>query len=176
MLAVVLGTVAFAGLGLCLAGTLKALVTLAAANGLYLVLLLLSGMVIPLDELPGPAQAVARALPSGALAEAVRGTLTAGVAVPGPGLGRAGRLGGGRPRCSPPASSAGSDATGISRRPSHEAAGRPRAQPAGSARTDSTSSGPRSPEALQPSARAMILRSPGSQVAQGPRHDAAGRC
>ena len=28
--------------------------TLAAANGLYLVLLLLSGMVIPLDELPGP--------------------------------------------------------------------------------------------------------------------------
>ena len=30
-----------------------ALVVLAAANGLYLVLLLLSGMVIPLDELPG---------------------------------------------------------------------------------------------------------------------------
>ena len=82
-LAVLLGTVACAGLGLCLAGSLKALVTLAAANGLYLVLLLLSGMVIPLDELPGPARAVARALPSGALAEAVRGTLTAGATVPG---------------------------------------------------------------------------------------------
>ena len=81
--AVALGTMACAGLGLCLAGSLKALVTLAAANGLYLVLLLLSGMVIPLDELPGPARAVARALPSGALAEAVRGTLTAGVNVPG---------------------------------------------------------------------------------------------
>jgi ABC-2 type transport system permease protein len=81
--AVVLGTVACAGLGLCLAGSLKALVTLAAANGLYLVLLLLSGMVIPLDELPGPARAVARALPSGALAEAVRGTLTDGASVPG---------------------------------------------------------------------------------------------
>ena len=82
-LAVLLGTVAMAGLGLCLAGSLKALVTLAAANGLYLVLLLLSGMVIPLDEVPGPARAVARALPSGALTEAVRGTLTDGVTVPG---------------------------------------------------------------------------------------------
>ena len=58
-----LGTVAFAGLGLCLAGSLQALVTLAAANGLYLVLLLLSGMVIPLDELPDAARAVARAPP-----------------------------------------------------------------------------------------------------------------
>ena len=82
VLAVILGTAAFAGLGLCLAGTLKPMVALAAANGLYLVLLLLSGMVIPLDELPGPAQAVARALPSGALTEVMRGTLTAGVSVP----------------------------------------------------------------------------------------------
>jgi ABC-2 type transport system permease protein len=81
--AVALGTIACAGLGLCLAGTLKALVTLAAANGLYLVLLLLSGMVIPLDELPGPVREVARLLPSGALAEAVRGSLTAGATVPG---------------------------------------------------------------------------------------------
>ncbi len=83
IVAVVLGSVACAGLGLCLAGSLKALVTLAAANGLYLLLLLLSGMVIPLDELPGPARAVARALPRGALAEAVRGTLAEGGAVPG---------------------------------------------------------------------------------------------
>ncbi|MDP1807589.1 MAG: ABC transporter permease [Acidimicrobiales bacterium] len=81
--AVVLGTVACAGLGLCLAGSLKALVTLAAANGLYLVLLLLSGMVIPLNELPGPLAAAAKALPSTALAEAVRGSLAAGVSVPG---------------------------------------------------------------------------------------------
>lgn len=83
VLAVALGTTACAGLGLCLAGSLKALVTLAAANGLYLVLLLLSGMVIPLDELPGPVRALARALPSGALAEAVRGSLTIGGEVPG---------------------------------------------------------------------------------------------
>ncbi len=81
--AVVLGTVACAALGLCLAGSLKALVTLAAANALYLVLLLLSGMVIPLEELPRALRTVARALPSGALAEAVRGSLTDGVSVPG---------------------------------------------------------------------------------------------
>ncbi len=76
VLAVALGTVACAGLGLCLAGSLRALVVLAAANGLYLVLLLLSGMVIPLDELPDAAQRVAKVLPSAALAEVVRGTLT----------------------------------------------------------------------------------------------------
>jgi ABC-2 type transport system permease protein len=81
--AVALATAAFAGIGFCLAGRLKALVALAAANGLYLVLLLVSGMVIPLAELPAPARAVARALPSGAFAEAVRGTLTSGVSVPG---------------------------------------------------------------------------------------------
>jgi ABC-2 type transport system permease protein len=76
LVAVVLGTVACAGLGLCLAGSLRALVVLAAANGLYLVLLLLSGMVVPVDELPPAAEAVARVLPSAALAEVVRATLT----------------------------------------------------------------------------------------------------
>lgn len=77
-----LASVAFAGLGLLLAGTLRALTTLAAANGLYLVLLLLSGMVIPLDELPDPVATVSRLLPSGALAEVIHGALGAG-GVPG---------------------------------------------------------------------------------------------
>lgn len=81
--AVVLGTAAFAGLGFVLAGTLRALVTLAAANGLYLVLLLLSGMLIPLDELPGGLRTIARLLPSGALAEALRGALSPGIGIPG---------------------------------------------------------------------------------------------
>jgi ABC-2 type transport system permease protein len=81
--AVLLGSVAFAGIGLCLAGTLRALVVLAAANGLYLVLLLLSGMLFPLSELPGPLRGAARALPSGALADALRGALTEGSSVPG---------------------------------------------------------------------------------------------
>ncbi len=55
VLAVILGTVAFAGIGLLLAGTLRGEVNLAAANGLYLVLLLIGGVVIPLDRLPGAA-------------------------------------------------------------------------------------------------------------------------
>ncbi|HVF03387.1 MAG TPA: ABC transporter permease [Frankiaceae bacterium] len=69
---VALGTAAFAGLGLLMAGTLRAEATLAAANGLYLVLLLVSGMVVPLDRLPEPLAAAARLLPSGALAEGMR--------------------------------------------------------------------------------------------------------
>ncbi len=80
--AIVLGTVAFAGLGMLMAGTLRGEVTLAAANGLYLVLLLLGGMVVPLSELPSALRVVAEALPSGALVEALVGTLTAGHSVP----------------------------------------------------------------------------------------------
>ena len=78
----VLGTIAFAGIGLAMAGTLRGEVNLAAANGLYLVLLLLGGMVIPIDELPTGLQVVARALPSGALSDALHGSLTAGASVP----------------------------------------------------------------------------------------------
>lgn len=80
--AAVLATIAFAGLGLLMAGTLPALTTLAAANGVYLLLLLLGGMVIPLAELPGPLQALSRALPSGALAEVFHGALGSG-SIPG---------------------------------------------------------------------------------------------
>jgi ABC-2 type transport system permease protein len=79
----VLAIVAFTGLALVVAGRLRALVALAAANALFVGLLLLSGMVFPLDELPSGLRAVVRALPSTALAEAVRGSLTDGVAVPG---------------------------------------------------------------------------------------------
>ena len=80
--AVLVATVAFAGLGLLMAGTLRAEVTLAAANGLYLVLLLLGGMVVPLGELPGALRAVARALPAAALSDALHAAL-ASAAVPG---------------------------------------------------------------------------------------------
>ena len=78
LLAVLLGTAAFAGLGMCMAGRWKAELVLAGANGLYLVLLLVSGMMIPLAKLPGPLRAVARLLPSAALAELLHGTLTGG--------------------------------------------------------------------------------------------------
>ena len=51
--AVLLGTLAFAGLGLLLAGTLRAEATLALANGLFLVFLMVGGIVLPVDHLPG---------------------------------------------------------------------------------------------------------------------------
>jgi ABC-2 type transport system permease protein len=70
--AVIVGTAAFAGLGLLLAGRLRGEVNLAAQNGLYLVLLLLGGMIVPFAELPGALRAVAHVLPSGALADVLR--------------------------------------------------------------------------------------------------------
>src|SRR5262245_3523648 len=60
----ILGTTAFAGLGLWMAGSLRAEATLAAANGLYLVLLLLGGIFLPVDRLPGVLAAVAPYLPA----------------------------------------------------------------------------------------------------------------
>ncbi len=82
-IAAALGTVGFAGVGLLMAGRLRGETTLAAAHGLYLVLLLLGGMVFPLDELPGALRRVAEALPSAALADAMNGALGTGAAVPG---------------------------------------------------------------------------------------------
>ena len=81
--AVVLATVAFVGLALLLAGRLPALVNLAVANASFVALLLFSGMVFPLSELPSGLRGAARALPSTALAEALHGSLTDGVDVPG---------------------------------------------------------------------------------------------
>jgi ABC-2 type transport system permease protein len=67
--AMLLATVGFAGMGMLMAGRLRGEAVLVAANGLYLVLLLLGGMVIPLAELPGPLRAVSRALPAAALSD-----------------------------------------------------------------------------------------------------------
>ena len=80
---ILLATVAFAGAGLLLGGTLPGLTTLAAANGLYVVLLLVGGMVFPLDELPSGLRAVARLLPSAALAEILQHALRPGVDLAG---------------------------------------------------------------------------------------------
>jgi ABC-2 type transport system permease protein len=82
VLAVVVATVAFAGVGLLMAGTLRAEVTLAAANGLYLLLLLLGGMVIPLSKLPSGLRVAARALPAAAISDALHGALSTGASVP----------------------------------------------------------------------------------------------
>ncbi len=80
--AILLATAAFSGLGLLMAGSLRAEVTLAAANGLYLLLLLLGGMVFPLSRLPSGLRYLAEALPAGALSDALHGSLTAGASVP----------------------------------------------------------------------------------------------
>ncbi len=80
--AMVLATVAFAGLGMLMAGRLRGEAVLAAANGLYLVLLLLGGMVIPVAELPGGLRSLARTLPAAALSDVLHAASTA-AAVPG---------------------------------------------------------------------------------------------
>jgi ABC-2 type transport system permease protein len=71
-----LGTVAFAGIGLLMAGTLRAEANLAASNALFLVLLFLGGMAYPLDRLPVALEAIAKLLPAAALSETVRAVLT----------------------------------------------------------------------------------------------------
>jgi ABC-2 type transport system permease protein len=75
-------TLSIVGIGLLMAGVLRGEVTLAAANGLYLLLLLVGGMVVPLSELPTVLRHVAELLPSGALVEVLVGTLNAGRSVP----------------------------------------------------------------------------------------------
>jgi ABC-2 type transport system permease protein len=77
------GTVAFAGIGMLMAGTLRAEANLAMANGLFLVLLFLGGMAYPLSRLPDALEAVAKLLPAAALAECVRGVLDPGAGLPG---------------------------------------------------------------------------------------------
>ena len=72
---ILLGTAAFAGVGLLLSGRLRAELNLAAQNGLYLLLLLLGGMIIPTDSLPGPLSTIAQWLPSTALADLLRSTM-----------------------------------------------------------------------------------------------------
>ncbi len=70
-----LGTVAFAGIGMFMAGTLRAEANLALANALFLVLMFLGGMAYPLTRLPDSVEAIARLLPAAALAECVRAVL-----------------------------------------------------------------------------------------------------
>src|SRR5438067_1018918 len=82
MVAFFAATVAFAGLGLLMAGTLRAEVTLAAANGVYLVLLLLGGMIVPLSKLPGGLADAARLLPAAALSDSLFHALGVGGGIP----------------------------------------------------------------------------------------------
>jgi len=69
--AVLLGTAAFASLGLFVAGALRAEATLAAANLIYLLLLAGGAVVFPVDSY-GPAGGLLSLLPSAALGTAMR--------------------------------------------------------------------------------------------------------
>ncbi|MDN5895950.1 MAG: ABC transporter permease, partial [Nocardioides sp.] len=72
-----LGTAAFAGLGLALAGALRAEATLAAANLVYLLLLMGGGIVLPRDTY-GSAAGILQFLPSAALGDGMRDALIDG--------------------------------------------------------------------------------------------------
>jgi ABC-2 type transport system permease protein len=78
LLALILGTCAFGGLGLLMAGTLRAEATLAVANGLYLLFLLLGGIVFPVSHLGPLLAGPASLLPGAALADVLRGSLVIG--------------------------------------------------------------------------------------------------
>jgi ABC-2 type transport system permease protein len=77
VLAVVLGTAAFASLGLFVAGVLRAEATLAAANLVYLLLMAGGAVVLP-STAYGGFGAVARLLPSGALGDSLRDAFWSG--------------------------------------------------------------------------------------------------
>ncbi len=78
----VLGTAAFTALGLAMAGGLRAEMTLAGANALYLVFILIGDVVLPLSHLPGPLRLLAQVLPAAPLTDALRSAL-AGAPVAG---------------------------------------------------------------------------------------------
>jgi ABC-2 type transport system permease protein len=82
LLALIIGTATFSGIGLMMAGALRPETTLAGANGLYLLFLLVGGIVWPVDRLPGFLAMPARVLPSSAFADALRETLSSTPAIP----------------------------------------------------------------------------------------------
>jgi ABC-2 type transport system permease protein len=75
LVALILGTCAFGGIGLLMAGTLRAEATLAVANGLYLLFLMLGGIVFPISHLGPLLAGPAALLPGAALADVLRGSL-----------------------------------------------------------------------------------------------------
>ncbi|MEV6008983.1 ABC transporter permease [Streptomyces sp. NPDC051976] len=77
-----LGTAAFSGLGLLMAGTLKAEATLAAANLVFLLLLVGGGVIVPLSKFSGGVQSALKLLPISALSDGLRDVLQHGASMP----------------------------------------------------------------------------------------------
>ncbi len=82
LLVVILGTITFAALGLAMAGALRAELTLAGANALFLLFILIGGGILPLSHLPAPIAAIAQILPAAALTQALQTSMTSGGAFP----------------------------------------------------------------------------------------------
>lgn len=81
-LLLLLGTAAFSGLGLLMAGTLRAEATLAAANLVFLLLLVGGGVIVPLSKFPGAVHDVLMLLPISALSDGLRAVLQHGAGLP----------------------------------------------------------------------------------------------
>ncbi len=81
-LLLLLGTAAFSGLALAMAGSIRAEATLAAANLVWFVLLGTGGVVFPLTRFPAGARHFFELLPTGALSTGLRSALAHGVAFP----------------------------------------------------------------------------------------------
>ncbi len=81
--AMILATAAFGGAAMMIAGSLSGLGTLAVVNGVYMLLVVLGGVVVPAESLPGFMGKAVRVLPSAALVEVMRGALEQGRVIPG---------------------------------------------------------------------------------------------
>ncbi|WP_161288669.1 ABC transporter permease [Streptomyces sp. SID161] len=82
LLLLVVGTGAFSGLGLLMAGTLKAEATLAAANLVFLLLLVGGGVIVPLEKFGPAGEHVLGLLPISALSDGLRDVLQHGSGMP----------------------------------------------------------------------------------------------
>jgi ABC-2 type transport system permease protein len=82
LVAIAAGTIAFCAIGLAMAGGLRAEATLAIANGLYLVFLLLGDVLMPTSHLPGLLQPVSAVLPATALSDTLRAAFSSSADVP----------------------------------------------------------------------------------------------
>jgi ABC-2 type transport system permease protein len=82
VLLVVAGTAAFAGLGLLMAGALRAEATLAGANLVWFLLLFFGGVLFPLSKFPAGLADVLQFLPTAALSDGLRSVLRDGAGPP----------------------------------------------------------------------------------------------
>ncbi len=78
----ILATVAFSGIGLLLAGTLRSEAMIGVSNAVYLILLFLGGMIFPVSSLPTPLADLAKILPAQATSEIFYHALGVGGIIP----------------------------------------------------------------------------------------------